>query len=87
MEQMVMSPQEFIENAPLYTRIVLENFTPPPSITRMCIRATCKKDTTWFKTGDNLTCALSGTIPEIQFKAVGYKCGLCMRDSFAVIYE
>jgi len=85
--QTAMTPHEFIENAPLYTRIGLKDFTPPMSIMRLCTGPKCKKETTWFRTGDILGCFVNGTTPEMHFKAVGYKCGFCMNDSFVVIYE
>jgi hypothetical protein len=53
----------------------------------MCTRTPCKKETTWLKVGDTLNASLKFTEPEISFKIVGYKCGLCQNNSFGVIYE
>src|ERR1039458_240381 len=39
------TPQEFVENWPLYTKAAIRGFEPPKSITRACKR--CKKETTW----------------------------------------
>jgi hypothetical protein len=30
-----MTPQEFIENAPMYTRVEIKTFEPPYSVTRL----------------------------------------------------
>ena len=60
-----MTKQEFIEDAPPYTRIAIIGFRPPKSITRMC--NVCKKETTWTMT------ALTNVHAEISFHAVGYR--------------
>jgi hypothetical protein len=79
-----MTPQEFIETAPLYTTIELVDFSPPDSITRMC--TPCKKDTTWNRiTG--LKAFKVETQPAITFEATGYTCALCRKNSFAVFYQ
>ena len=81
-----MTAQDFIEKAPLYTRVPIQSFTPPGSIMRMCENAKCKRETTWFKTG-NLRTELQGTRPDIDLHHVAYKCGLCEANSMGVIYE
>jgi len=68
-----MTPQEFIENAPLYTRIEIIDFEPPNSITLLCTR--CKKETTWLSSG-KIDQSVN-TDPKIYFKIVGYTCCLC----------
>jgi hypothetical protein len=79
-----MTPHEFVESSPLYTRVELKDFTPPGSITRMCYQ--CGKETTWLKSQDPARTNLV-TFPRINFDAVGYSCGLCSKDSFAVVYQ
>ena len=81
-----MTPQEFIQNAPLYTQIELENFAPPTSIMRMCGRKVCKRETTWQR-NDTCSVTLQDVSPQISFKIVGYTCALCRNNSLAVIYE
>jgi hypothetical protein len=81
-----MTAQEFVEKAPLYTRVPIQSFTPPGSIMRMCENAQCKRETTWFKAG-NLRTELQGTRPDIDLQHVAYKCGLCEANSMGVIYE
>lgn len=81
-----MTSQEFIENAPLYTRVEIQSFTPPESVTRMCMDKRCRRETTWTKmaTGRNI---LKGGTPEIQIEYVSYMCVLCRCSNFAVMYE
>lgn len=81
-----MTPQEFIQNAPLYTQIELENFVPPTSIMRVCGRNPCKRETTWQR-DESVGVTLKDIRPEISFKIAGYICVLCRNNSFAVIYE
>ncbi len=81
-----MTPDKFVENAPLYTRIEIKDFRPPDSITRMCTSARCKKETTWLR-GAIIESVFKDARPEIYFKAIGYTCGLCSESSFAVFYE
>jgi hypothetical protein len=83
---MIMTPQEFIENAPLYTRIDISDFSPPASITRMCKDDKCKKETTWLETGEVRT-TIKGTRPQVDVQYVAYQCGLCGSRSLGVIYE
>jgi len=83
---MTMTNQEFIENAPLYTRIPISSFIPPASIMRMCENSKCKRETTWFKIG-NLRTILEGARPDIDLQHVGYECGLCKGNSMGVVYE
>jgi hypothetical protein len=80
-----MTPQEFIERAPLYSRVELRDFKPPESITRMCASATCKRETTWLQR-DNTGCPIDVT-PQIQVDAAGFVCGLCRSNSLIVFYE
>lgn len=81
-----MTPQKFIENAPLYTRIDIKDFRPPTSITRMCNGKNCKRETTWLETGEVRT-TIRGTRPQIDVHSVAYQCGLCGSSSLGVIYE
>jgi hypothetical protein len=83
---MHMTPKEFVESAPLYTRINLNSFRPPDSITRMCDQADCKRETTWFKLGKTRT-TTEGANPNITVEHVSYECGLCKSSSLGVIYE
>jgi len=53
---------------------------------RMCEKANCKRETTWFKTG-NIRTAIEGTRPEIDVQYAAYECGLCHANSLGVIYE
>jgi len=82
---MTMTNQEFIENAPLYTRIPISSFLPPASIMRMCENSKCKRETTWFKTGD-LRTIQEGARPDIDLQHVAYECGLCKANSMGVVY-
>lgn len=75
-----MTPQEFIESAPLYTRVKIESFEPPANITRMCLNTPCKRETTWFWTGDIHT-NIRGAEPQVDVHYVAYECGLCRANS------
>lgn len=81
-----MTPQEFIENAPLYTRVNIREFSPPTSIMRVCETKGCKRATTWLRVGSVRT-TIEGTRPEIDVHYVGYQCALCAASSLGVIYE
>jgi hypothetical protein len=81
-----MTPTEFVENGPLYTRIKLESFNPPGSIMRICDQPTCKRETTWFRLGKTRTIT-EGSDPKIDVQHVSYECGLCKKSSLGVIYE
>lgn len=79
-----MTRQEFIETAPLYTRINITNFSPPESITKMC--SPCGKETTWRKMQKTkITVAEPG--PDIPFDVAGYSCALCRKNSMVVLYQ
>jgi hypothetical protein len=82
----LMTSREFIEKAPLYTRIPIRGFIPPPSIMRMCPDKDCKTITTWANV-KSLRLRMDGTIPEIDVKTVAYECVNCQRNSLGVIYE
>ena len=84
--QTTMTTREFIENAPLYTRVDIRNFSPPASIMRMCDDTECKTPTTWLRKGSIRT-EIEGTRPEIDIRYVGYQCGHCGDSSLGVIYE
>lgn len=81
-----MTPQEFIENAPLYARVPIRDFAPPASITRMCSNVECRRETTWFETG-NVRTTIRGAEPRIDVHYAAYECGLCRHNSLGVIYE
>lgn len=81
-----MTPQEFIENAPLYTRVAIKSFSSPQSITRICSSPGCKKATTWQRS-DLEDHTLQVANPEIRFDAVSYTCVLCGANSLGVIYQ
>jgi hypothetical protein len=74
------SPQEFVENWPLYTKAGIKNFSPPKSITSLC--STCKKETTWgLAASQDLT---RGAI----FSFAAYECGLCQKqERLLVLYR
>jgi hypothetical protein len=77
------TPQEFIEEWPLYTKADILGFNPPESITRMCRR--CKKETTWSrKASDSIPI---DTDPNRTFQYVAYSCVLCGKDSVLVLYQ
>lgn len=81
-----MTPREFIETAPLYTRIAISNFEPPISIMRMCTYKDCKKETTWKAAGNyNAAFGHAGTTAGIR--GISYSCGLCGSQGLAVIYQ
>lgn len=52
----------------------------------MCTHTNCKRETSWQK-GDQLQWDIRGTNPKISIRTVGYTCGLCHGNSFAVVYE
>ena len=81
-----MTPQEFIQNAPLYTQIEHEDFKPPNSIMRVCGRKPCKRETTWER-NDPGSVTIRDVSPNISFKIAGYTCVHCRGNSLAVIYE
>jgi len=81
-----MTGSEFIENAPLYTQVKIENFTPPDSITRICERSSCKKETTWLL-GDRLEASADAGGTSAYLKMAAYSCGLCRNNNLVVIYE
>src|ERR1051325_5187552 len=64
-----MTPQEFIETAPLYTRVEITDFSPPNSITRMC--DVCKKETTWYRISELQSNTIE-TGPQITYHVTGY---------------
>jgi hypothetical protein len=75
-----MTSREFIETAPLYTRVAISNFQPPDSIMRMCDSKNCRKETTW-KTGGKFN------TPERDISGVSYRCGLCGQKSVTIFYQ
>jgi hypothetical protein len=81
-----MTPSAFVENAPLYTQVQIESFTPPQSITRHCERSSCKKETTW-SIGDRQSSTIKAAYTELSFRAVAYVCGLCRNNNLVIIYE
>lgn len=81
-----MTPSEFVENAPLYTQVQIKEFRPPDSITRICERGSCKKETTWF-IGDRIEGVASAGNTRLDFRAAAYSCGLCRHSNLVVIYE
>jgi len=81
-----MTRQEFIELAPLYNKVEIKNFTPPASITRICNRTSCRRETTWSK-GEKLRCRHGDVRPEMVFESVAYCCGLCKNNSVVIVYE
>jgi hypothetical protein len=81
-----MNRHEFIETAPLYTRIELVGFYPPDSITRMCTGALCKRETTW-SINSRQTVSCEGARDDVDFKVAAYTCVLCKQNSMAVIYQ
>ena len=81
-----MTREEFIENAPLYTRVELADFSPPQSITRTCGNKRCKRETTWLNRVTTRV-DINGISPTVQLSVVGYMCGLCQHNSLVVIYE
>src|ERR1700742_3889720 len=81
-----MTNLEFIESAPLYNRIEIRSFTPPESITRMCMAKRCRRETTWTKMSEKRI-ALQGGVPDIDIRFVSYVCVLCRCSNFAVMYE
>jgi len=81
-----MTAQEFVEKAPLYTRVEIEDFSPPSSVTRMCSQPSCRKETTWLQSS-TAEIAFKELSPAIRFKSAGYMCVLCRQASFAIAYE
>jgi hypothetical protein len=81
-----MNPREFIESAPLYTRIGLVGFSPPDSITRMCTNAKCRRETTWSQ-DTQVRIDITETHPDIRFRIAAYSCVLCSQNCVAIIYE
>jgi hypothetical protein len=80
-----MTPTEFVEIAPLYTQYPIKGFASPPSITRMCLRPGCKRETSWIKSAEK-GFTLDGS-PQISFSAVTYSCVLCAKNSLCVLYQ
>ena len=75
------TPQDFVENWPLYRKAAIRDFHPPKSITRMC--DVCKKETTW-------ALAKGGEVDagrEFEVRIAGYQCGLCNNDRLLVLYR
>jgi hypothetical protein len=75
-----ITAREFIETAPLYTRVAITDFQPPDSIMRMCTSKDCRMETTWnavdrFATPQKEVCGLS------------YICGICHAKTTSVFYE
>lgn len=79
-----MTPNEFIENAPLYTQAQIKEFSPPHSIMRSC--EGCKKETTWLM-GDALDENIAAGHTQTLFKVVAYSCALCSLANLLVTYE
>ena len=81
-----MTPSQFIENAPLYTQVQIRDFKPPHSITRICERSSCMKETTWLR-GTELDGSAKAGNSNVDFKAVAYACGLCRDSNLVILYE
>lgn len=81
-----MTRSEFIEKAPLYTQVQMEDFRPPDSITRICEGSSCKKETTWF-VGNQLDGDATAGNTRLDFKSAAYACGLCRSSNLVVLYE
>jgi len=81
-----MTPNQFIENAPLYTQVQMIDFMPPDSITRICERSSCMKETTWL-IGTTLEGNAKAENSSFDFRAVPYACGLCRQNTLVVLYE
>lgn len=81
-----MTPNQFIENAPLYTKVQIIDFKPPNSITRFCERSSCLKETTWL-VGTTLEGNAKAENGSFDFNAVPYACGLCRQNTLVVLYE
>jgi hypothetical protein len=81
----IMTPEQFIESAPLYTRFETVDFASPKSITRACSSKTCKRETTWSISGT------ANTPPNLvsvgAFKTVVYTCMLCRTNNLTVMFE
>ena len=82
-----LTPQEFIETAPLYQSIAIVDFRAPESITRMCYSQKCKRETTWLRMD-----TISGGFPKayltgLEFRGAAYRCGLCKGSGIAVLYQ
>lgn len=77
------TPQEFIEDWPLYTRAEVLNFDPPKAISRRC-EGECEKETTWSQI-KTVAVSTMGTSPD--FQAVSYVCSLCGKENLIVLYR
>lgn len=76
-----LTPQQFIEKWPLYTKADIRGFSPPKSITRMCEQ--CKKETTWaIVRGEGVD---PGGYFEVRIP--GYQCSLCEKERLLVLYR
>jgi hypothetical protein len=76
------TPQEFVEQWPLYTKASILGFEPPKSITRMCEK--CGKETTWsLRAADPVGYQTFA----ITCDTAGYTCVLCDDLSLLVIYR
>lgn len=81
-----MTTSQFIENAPLYTQVKIKNFEPPNSITRICERESCMRETTWL-IGDTLRERAKAGNTGLYFESAAYTCGLCRNSNLVVFYE
>ena len=77
------TPQEFIEDWPLYTRAEILGFEPPNAISRRC-EGECEKETTWSQV-KTVAVSTMGTSPD--FQAVSYVCNLCGKEYLIVLYR
>jgi hypothetical protein len=78
------TPEQFITQWPLYTPFPCDNFYPPQQISFHCDGPSCRKETTWSKSG-----ADSVFMGEDQKSLlwVLYKCALCGLQSLLVMYR
>ena len=77
------TPQEFIEDWPLYTHAEILDFESPDAISRNC-EGECEKETTWSRVKDvGVSCLRSS----LDFQAVSYICNLCGKASLIVLYR
>jgi hypothetical protein len=78
------TPQEFVENWPLYTRAEIVNFDVPKAISRNC-EGECKKETTWsLRSESGVRCKVE---PSTDFESASYMCDLCNERSLTVLYR
>lgn len=86
------SSEDFITKSPLFVRIAVDGFEPPPRITFDCETEGCGKGTTWFRVYCPFALGKqdSRRAPEVvdwALQNVAYKCAKCGKSALSVVYR